>query len=79
MRREDRDGVLIFGHWGRPVLVFPSQERTRYEWEEHGMVGAVADLIEAGRAKLYCVDSWDSATWCDEWLPREERARRHEA
>jgi esterase/lipase superfamily enzyme len=79
VNREDRDGVLVFGHWGRPVLVFPSQERTRYEWEEHGMVDAVADLIDAGRVKLYCVDSCDSATWSDEWLPREERARRHEA
>jgi esterase/lipase superfamily enzyme len=79
VRREDRDGVLIFGHWGRPVLVFPSAERTRYEWEEHGMVDAVRDLIEAGRAKLHCVDAWDSGTWFDEWLPREERARRHEA
>jgi len=71
--------VLVFGHWGRPVLVFPSQERSRYEWEEHGMVDAVRDLIDAGRVKLYCVDSWDAGTWHDDWLPREERARRHEA
>jgi esterase/lipase superfamily enzyme len=78
-RREDRDGVLVFGHWGRPVLVFPSQERSRYEWEEHGMVDAVRDLLDAGRVKLYCVDSWDAGTWHDDWLPREERARRHEA
>ncbi|HEY8407091.1 MAG TPA: alpha/beta hydrolase-fold protein [Gaiellaceae bacterium] len=78
-RREDRDGVLVLGHRGRPVLVFPSQERSRYEWEEHGMVDAVRDLIDAGRVKLYCVDSWDAGTWHDEWLPREERARRHEA
>jgi esterase/lipase superfamily enzyme len=78
-RREDHDGVLVFGHWGRPVLVFPSQERSRYEWEEHGMVDAVRDLIDAGRVKLYCVDSWDAGTWHDDWLPREERARRHEA
>jgi esterase/lipase superfamily enzyme len=77
--REDGDGVLVLGHWGRPVLVFPSQERSRYEWEEHGMIGAVADLVDAGRVKLYCVDSWDSRTWHDEWLPREERARRHGA
>ena len=77
--REDHDGVLVFGHWGRPMLVFPSQERSRYEWEEHGMVDAVRDLIDAGRVKLYCVDSWDAGTWHDDWLPREERARRHEA
>jgi esterase/lipase superfamily enzyme len=79
VNREDRDGVLVFGQWGRPVLVFPSAERTRYEWEEHGMVDAVRDLIDAGRCKLYCVDSWDARTWWDDWLPLEERARRHEA
>jgi esterase/lipase superfamily enzyme len=79
VRREDRDGVLVLGHWGRPVLVFPSQERTRHEWEEHGMVDAVRDLIDAGRVKLYCVDSWDWTTWNDDWLPLEERGRRYEA
>ena len=79
MIREDRDGVLVFGHWGRPVLVFPSAERTRYEWEEHGMVDAVRDLVDAGRCTLYCVDSWDAGTWWDDWLPLEERALRHEA
>jgi esterase/lipase superfamily enzyme len=77
VRRDELDGVLAFGHWGRPVLVFPAQQGTRYEWEHFGMVGAVAELVEAGRVKLYCVDSWDSGSWYDDWLPLEERARRH--
>lgn len=79
MRRDELDGVLVFGHHGRPVLVFPAQEGKRYEWEERGMVAAVAGLLDAGRVKLYCVDSWDSSIWHDEWLPLEERARRHGA
>jgi esterase/lipase superfamily enzyme len=78
MRRRELDGVLAYGHWGRPVLVFPAQEGNRYEWEERGMLDAIAGLIEAGRVKLYCVDSWDSGAWHDHWLPLEERARRHE-
>ena len=72
-------GVHVVGHAGRPVLVFPSAERDRYEWEQHGMVDAVRDLIDAGRVQLHCVDSWDGGTWWDDWLPLEERARRHEA
>jgi esterase/lipase superfamily enzyme len=79
MRREDSDGVLAYGEHGRPLLVFPAQQGQRYEWEERGMIHAVAGLIEQGRVKVYCVDSWDSATWHDEWLPLEERARRHGA
>jgi len=77
MRREDRDGVLMYGHWGRPVLVFPAQEGNRYEWDDRGMLDAVAWLVDAGRVKIYCVDSWDSGTWHDGRLPLEERARRH--
>jgi esterase/lipase superfamily enzyme len=77
MRRVELDGVLAYGHHGRPVLVFPAQEGNRYEWEDRGMVDAIAPLLDAGRVKLYCVDSWDSAIWHDESLPLEERARRH--
>ena len=43
------------------------------------MIPAIAGLIEEGRVKVYCVDSWDSVTWQDDWLPLEERARRHGA
>src|SRR5947207_14574760 len=79
MRREEIDGVLVYGSWGRPLLVFPAQEGRRYEWEERGMIDAIAGLIDAGRVKVYCVDSWDCGSWHDEWLPLDERARRHGA
>jgi esterase/lipase superfamily enzyme len=71
------DGVLRYGHWGRPVLVFPSEQGRAIDYENNGMVGAVADLIEAGRVKLYCVESADAQTWSRGDLPLEERARRH--
>ena len=79
MRREDRDGILAYGSYGTPLLVFPAERGNRYEWERTGMIPAIAGLIEEGRVKVYCVDSWDSATWQDDWLPLEERARRHSA
>jgi esterase/lipase superfamily enzyme len=79
MRREDRDGILAYGSYGRPLLVFPAERGNRYEWEDRGMIHAIGGLIEAGRVNIYCVDSWDSVTWQDEWLPLEERARRHGA
>jgi esterase/lipase superfamily enzyme len=41
------------------------------------MVHAIAPLIEAGRAKLYCVDSHDEASWSNAAAPLEERARAH--
>jgi esterase/lipase superfamily enzyme len=41
------------------------------------MVDAVGGLLEAGRLKLYCVDSFDAASWSNQVLPVEERARAH--
>ena len=70
--------VISYGHWGRPVLVFPSQAGRAWDFENNGMVEAVADLVDAGRVKLYCVDSLDAETWADKGLPIEERALRHE-
>jgi esterase/lipase superfamily enzyme len=69
--------VLAYGHYGRPALVFPSEQGRAWDFANNGMVGAVADLIEAGRVKLYCVDSYDAGSWAARDLPIEERARRH--
>jgi esterase/lipase superfamily enzyme len=71
--------VLVYGHWGRPVLAFPSEQGPCWQYEERGMVDAVAPLLESGRIKLYCVDSWDAGTWHSHEVPLEERARRHGA
>jgi esterase/lipase superfamily enzyme len=72
-----RGSVVVHGHYGRPVLVFPSERGRAWDFENNGMVGAVADLVEAGRVKLYCVDSADGFTWSDTSVSTEERARRH--
>jgi esterase/lipase superfamily enzyme len=71
------NGVAAYGHWGRPVLAFPAERGDAGEFERRGMIGAVGDLIEAGRAKLYCVDSFDAESWSNPEIPTEERARRH--
>jgi esterase/lipase superfamily enzyme len=70
-------GVLAYGHWGRPLLAFPSEQGHCGQYQDFGMVDAVAPLLEKGRLKLYCVDSYDGWTWHDRSVPLEERARRH--
>jgi esterase/lipase superfamily enzyme len=74
-----RGSIAVYGHYGRPVLVFPTEGGDAHEFAQHGMVDAVADLIEAGRFKLYCADSFDGGTWSAADLPLEERAVRHGA
>jgi esterase/lipase superfamily enzyme len=74
----DRPGTVIrYGHFGRPVIAFPSEAGRAWDYENNGMVDAVSDLIEAGRVKLYAVDSFDHLSWSHYALPTEERAKRH--
>lgn len=70
--------VVAHGHFGRPVIAFPSESGRAWDWENNGMVAAVAPLLEAGRLKLYCVDSHDAASWSNRSIPVEQRAREHE-
>lgn len=70
--------VWAYGHWGRPVVAFPSQQGEVWDFASHGMVDAIGSLLGDGRIKLYCVESFDSASWFDDSIPLEERAHRHD-
>jgi esterase/lipase superfamily enzyme len=74
---EAMNGVASYGHWGRPVLVFPTEGGDAGEFERHGMIDALGELLSAGRLKLYCVDSLDRESWSNRAVALEERARRH--
>ena len=78
-RQVEVDGgqVLAYGHYGRPVLVFPSEEGEIWDWEDREMVDALGGLLDGGRVKLYCVPSFDRESWTRRDLALEERARRH--
>ncbi len=46
--------VLAFGHYGAPVIAFPSGGGKFFDFEDNGMITAVAPLIESGRIKVSC-------------------------
>jgi esterase/lipase superfamily enzyme len=69
--------LLAYGHYGRPLLAFPSEQGPAWQYEERGMIESLEPLLDAGRVKVYCVQSYDSWTWHDTSVPLEERAHRH--
>ncbi|MEJ7568890.1 MAG: alpha/beta hydrolase-fold protein [Gaiellaceae bacterium] len=70
-------GILAHGHYGRPLLAFPSQQGNCRQYEDNGMIEALAGPLEAGLVKIYAVDSYDSGSWYRDDLPLEQRARLH--
>jgi esterase/lipase superfamily enzyme len=69
--------LLVFGHCGVPALVFPTSQGRFYEFEDRGMVHAVAGEPENGHAQLFCVDSVDSESWYNRNVSPRWRIARH--
>jgi esterase/lipase superfamily enzyme len=56
-------GLNVYGHWGPPLLCFPTSGGDENEQEGQGMVPGLADFIEAGRVKLFCVNAIDMSSF----------------
>ena len=69
--------LLVFGHGGARVLVFPTSQGRYYEWEDRGMVRALGEHLERGWLQLFCLDSVDAESWYDRGKHPHDRARRH--
>lgn len=69
--------LLIFGHGGARVLVFPTSKGKFYEWEDRGMIAALGHGLENGHLQLYCVDSVDEESWYAWHKHPADRAWRH--
>lgn len=80
-------GVAAYGHYGKPLILFPTGGGDFLDVERFHLVGALAPLVEAGRLKVYAVDSVCRQGWTnpdvaparkahmqvryDEWLVEE--------
>jgi esterase/lipase superfamily enzyme len=69
--------LLVFGHAGARLLVFPTSKGKFYEWEDRGMFGVIGDELERGQLQAFCVDSVDAESWYAFHKHPAERAWRH--
>nr|WP_290666390.1 alpha/beta hydrolase-fold protein [Ardenticatena sp.] len=69
--------LLVFGHAGARVLVFPTSMGRFFEWEDRGMIAALHHHISQGWFQLYCMDSVDTESWYCKWCHPADRVRRH--
>ncbi|ABK45019.1 putative esterase [Magnetococcus marinus MC-1] len=69
--------LLIFGHAGAKVLIFPTRDGRFYEYENLGLVESLAPKINAGQLQLYCVDSLDHESFYCFWCQPSDRVHRH--
>jgi esterase/lipase superfamily enzyme len=69
--------LLIFGHAGAKVLMFPTREGRFWEYEHLRIVASLGDKVDAGRLQLYCIEGLANETFYDERRRPLDRMRRH--
>ena len=69
--------LLVFGHQGAPVIVFPTSQGRFYDYEDRGMIEVLREPLEQGGLQLICVDSVDSESWYCGWAQPGGRVQRH--
>lgn len=69
--------MLVFGHAGAKMLVFPTRDGRFYEYENIRMIQVLSEKINAGHIQVFCVDSvYHESLYCF-WAHPQGRIQRH--
>src|SRR5680860_730240 len=70
--------VEVTGHWGHPILMFPSSGGQFTQNTNFGLTGAVMQFVEEGRIKLYNVQTLDMLSFYHDHMITEEKIHNYE-
>ena len=69
--------MLVFGHAGLPLVVFPTSMGRFYEYEDRGMMGVLGGKLDGGELQIFCPDSVDTESWYNKQVHPRVRVARH--
>ena len=75
LRREME--LLVFGHAGAPLIVFPTSMGRFYDYEDRGMIHTMEWRYESGALQAFSLDSVDAESWYNKSVHPRDRVRRH--
>jgi esterase/lipase superfamily enzyme len=70
--------IAVYGHYGFPLLMFPTAAADFEEYERFHLLNVMKPWIDAGKVKVYSIDSVNAYTWMNTNSHPAERARKHE-
>lgn len=69
--------LLVFGHAGYPVILFPTSKGKYYDAKDFKLIEAASSLIDTGKIKIYCPDSVDTESWYNYDIQPADRVKTH--
>ena len=69
--------LIILGHGGANVIVFPTRCGRFYDYENWNIVEALQDKLDDGALRLICLDSVDEESLYCNWKHPKDKITRH--
>ena len=70
--------MAVYGSYGFPLLMFPTAAADFEEYERFHLLDKVRHLVDAGRVKVFSIDTVNRKTWMDKKATPGRRAYLHE-
>jgi esterase/lipase superfamily enzyme len=70
--------ICAYGHYGTAILMFPSAAADYLEYERFYLIDSIAPFIEAGKIKVYSINSINSESWLNDKMHGREKSIRHQ-
>lgn len=69
--------IVTYGHNGFAFLMIPTAASGYLEYEQYGLIEAVAPYINSGKVKVYCINSINAESWMNPYMSGKEKGWRH--
>lgn len=68
--------IVSFGHYGHPLLLFPTAAGDFLETERFWLIKAIEPALLAGRVRVFSINSINNQAWMNHEISIPEKARR---
>lgn len=70
--------IVSYGDYGFALLMFPTAAADYLEYERFQLIDAIKPYIEAGKCKVYSINSINSESWLNDEMHPYDKAIRHQ-
>lgn len=70
--------VVVYGHWGFGLLMFPTAAADYLEYERFQLIDSMAGSLDAGKCKAFSINSINRESWLNDHMHPRDKAIRHQ-
>jgi len=70
--------VAVYGHYGFALLMFPTAAADYLEYERFQVIDAISPYINAGKCKVFSINSINHESWLNDAMHPRHKAIRHQ-